>query len=113
MTQDTAGKFGKNSRYAHTAVASRTGPDGVEQRYLRRRFLPEPRALPLGYHSVAQGDRIDLIAAATLGDPGLWWRIADTYLVIDPDALTATIGRNLRIAIEEDVPQPGAEEDEA
>ena len=113
MTQEIAGKFGKNSRYAQSSVARRTGPDGVEQRYLCRRFLPEPKAQPLGFHSVTEGDRADLIAASTLGNPGLWWRIADTNLVIDPNELTATIGRVLRIAIEEDVPQDRGEDGEA
>lgn len=104
------GKFGPQSRYAQTPVASRTGADGQETRYLRRRFLPHPKALPLGQHTVAQDDRLDAIAAATLGDAQLWWRIADSHLTIDPSELTATLGRTLKIAIEEDVPVP--EEDE-
>lgn len=107
------GKFGSSSRYANTSVTSRTGPDGVEIRYLKRRFLPEPKALPLAYHTVVEDDRLDRIAAATLGDPHLWWRIADSHLTIDPNALTATLGRSLRIAIEDDVPQPDDDEDSA
>jgi len=98
----TFGKFGQNSRYATTPVAVRTGPDGVAQRYLRRRFLPEPVAQPVGTYVTSQGDRIDRIASATLGDPLLWWRLADTNLAFDPAALTATLNRRLRIAIEAD-----------
>ena len=104
------GKFGQNSRYATTPVASRTGPDGVQQRYLRRRFLPEPAAQPVGTYVTSEGDRIDRIAAATLGDPLLWWRLADTNLAFDPADLTATINRRLRIAIEAD-PAPDAAEE--
>lgn len=106
------GKFGPNSRYANIPVATHRREDGVELRFLRRRFLPEPSALPIGHHAVTQGDRIDRIAAATLGDPLQWWRIADTNLVLDPDELTATIGRRLRIAVEDPLPLPDEEGDD-
>ncbi len=102
----TAGKFGPNSRYVNTPVATYTRPDGIELRYLRRRFPPAPLARPIGSYSVTQGDRIDRIAAATLGDPALWWRLADTNLALDPDDLTASVGRRLRIAVEEELPRP-------
>lgn len=106
----TFGKFGQNSRYVTTPIARRTGPDGVAQPYLRRRFLPEPVAQPLGSHLTAEGDRIDRIAAATLGDPLLWWRLADTNRAFDPADLTVPINRRLRIAVEAD-PPPDAPED--
>lgn len=102
------GKFGKSSRYVNTPVATREGADGVQTRYLRRRFLPQPKALPLGIHPVVQDDRLDRIAAATLGDPQLWWRVADSNLALDPADLTAELGRSLVIAIEDEVPQPDA-----
>lgn len=100
----TDGKFGKTSRYLNTPVATRESADGVQLRYLRRRFLPQPAALPLGYHTVVQGDRLDRIAAATLGEPQLWWRLADSNLALDPDELTRDLGRSLSIAIEEELP---------
>lgn len=105
----TFGKFGQNSRYATTPIARRTGPDGVAQPYLRRRFLPEPVAQPIGSFVTSEGDRIDRIAAATLGDPLLWWRLADTNRAFDPADLTATLNRRLRIAVEPD-PMPDAPE---
>ena len=91
----TFGKFGQNSRYATTPIARRTGADGVAQ--------------PIGSFVTSEGDRIDRIAAATLGDPLLWWRLADTNRAFDPADLTATLNRRLRIAVEPD-PMPDAPE---
>lgn len=107
----TLGKFDASSRYATTAIASRTGPDGVTRSYLRRRFIPEPSAPEIGGHRVSEGDRIDRIAAATLGEPALWWRIADTNRAFDPAELTAHIGRRLRIAMEPPPPTPAPEDE--
>src|SRR5262249_22419537 len=83
----TTGKFSANSRYIQTVVAVRTGPDGVPRRYLRRRFLPKPAAPALDTYQISEGDRIDRIAASTLGDAGLWWRVADANRALDPDVL--------------------------
>jgi len=95
------GKFDAASRYAGVEVATRTGADGVPRRHLRRRFIPRPTAAEIGAHEVAEGDRVDRIAAARLGDPLAWWRLADANRAVDPDELTATLGRRLRIAIED------------
>lgn len=105
----TLGKFDASSRYTVIDVASRTGTDGVTRRYLRRRFIPEPVAPEIGAHRVSEGDRIDRIAAASLGDPAFWWRIADTNRAFDPADLTATLGRRLRIATEPPAPVPAPE----
>jgi nucleoid-associated protein YgaU len=105
----TLGKFDASSRYAASQIASYTKPDGVTVRYLRRRFIAEPSAPEIGSHSVSEGDRLDRIAVVTLGDPALWWRIADTNRAFDPAALTAQIGRRLRIATDPAGPQPEPE----
>lgn len=102
----TEGKFNKASRYLNTPVATRDTGDGQPLRYLRRRFLPRPAALPLGQHVVVQDDRLDRIAAAAFGDPQLWWRLADSNLALDPGELTAELGLRLKIAIEDEVRQP-------
>lgn len=106
----TRGKFDASSRYVEIEIATRAAAGGTETRYLRRRFIPRPSAPEIGAHYVAEGDRIDRIAAVTLGDPLLWWRIADANRAADPAELTDRIGRRLKIAIEDGtLAPPGGE----
>ena len=86
-----------NSRYHGVPVV--TGEhDGRPVAYLARRFVPAPEDLrPLRDYEVKQGDRIDGIAADTLGDPQLYWRIADMNRALAPSLLAADIGRILGI----------------
>jgi nucleoid-associated protein YgaU len=80
--------FAPGSRYARLETASLTAPDGREIAYVRRRFLPRGADLPvLDRTKVEQGDRLDLIAARTLGDPEQYWRICDAADALVPDAL--------------------------
>ena len=73
--------------------------------YLGRRLLPDPTRLALlTEHSVVQGDRLDLLAARLIGDPLLWWRIADANPELDPAELVVHIGRWLRITLPDGVP---------
>ncbi len=46
-----------------------------------------------------QGDRIDTVTSAQLGDPLLYWILCDANTAMDPDALTAEPGRVLRITL--------------
>lgn len=93
------------SRYHATPVAEMTMPDGRKVAYLRRRMLPQPgRLVLLQEHTVADGERSDLIAAHYLGDSEQEWRICDANNVIHPDELTATVGRRLRITLPEGIP---------
>ena len=67
--------------------------------------MPPPERFALLYeYRVVEGDRRDLIAAAHLGDPELWWRLADANGVLDPDDLTAFVGRRLRITAPDGMP---------
>jgi hypothetical protein len=96
--------FEPRSRYSGIPVATHTitGADGQprEIRYVRRRFIPDLSQQPtMIEHRVAQGDRLDLIAARYLGDPTAFWRVADANVVLDPDELTAEAGRLIRIAL--------------
>jgi hypothetical protein len=82
-------------------VADGTGATR-EVRFLTRRFPPQPDTLAtLGEHVVVGGDRLDLIAAAGLGDPTQFWRICDANPVIHPEELTAgdRIGSTIRIPV--------------
>ena len=95
--------FEHTSRYYRVKTAEYTTPDGRIIAYKRRRFLPQGEAMPLLVEvSVAQGDRLDLIAARTLGDPQVFWRICDANNAMDPLELTAEPGRIIRVP----VPQP-------
>lgn len=90
--------FAANSRYVNTPVKTWTRPDGTEVNYLARRFVPQPESLGLlGMYTVAQGDRLDNLAARLLGDAELFWRICDGNRELRPAALTEAIGRSLRI----------------
>lgn len=91
------------SRYYGIDVATRTTSDGRSIRYLRRRLLPQGDRLPvLGEITVAEGERLDQIAARTLSDPEQYWRICDANDAMRPADLVTTVGALLRIP----VPQP-------
>jgi hypothetical protein len=94
--------FDPTSRYAPLEIAHITLPDGRPAAYVRRRFLPRGSALPLlGETPVQAEDRLDLIAARTLGDPEHWWRIADANDALRPADLLTPTGRSLRVPIPE------------
>jgi hypothetical protein len=93
--------FDAGSRYARIEVATLTA-DGRVVAYVRRRFVPRGRAHQvLAEVPVAQGDRLDLIAYRTLGDPEHFWRVCDANDALNPEDLTAEIGRLLRIPVPE------------
>jgi hypothetical protein len=98
--------FDKNSRYAdiETATLKTTDVDGGERevRYVRRRFLPEAgRLTTIVEHMVTEGDRLDNVSANYLGDPLLFWRVADANNVMRPEELTEEVGRTVKIALPE------------
>lgn len=103
-----ATSYPPTSRYAGVPVLRLDRGDGEPPvAYLARRLLPDPaRLATLSEHSVVQGDRLDLLAARYLGDPQLWWRIADANPAsdLDPDELIVHIGRWLRITLPAGVP---------
>jgi hypothetical protein len=100
--------FPPTSRYARTPVEAWDPGDGTPGvPYLARRFCPRPERFALLQElRVAEGDRRDLLAARHLGDPELWWQLADANGVLDPRELTEPVGRSLRLTLPEDVPGP-------
>lgn len=97
--------FPPTSRYYAIATKALERPDGETVTYLARRFLPLSSTFALlHYHTVLAGERLDVIAAAELGDPEAFWRIADANDAMRPDALTERIGRRLRITLPEGIP---------
>lgn len=74
-------------------------PDGRKMTYKRRRFLPHGENMPLlAEITPIQGDRLDLIAFRTLGDPELFWRICDANNAMNPEDLIEP-GRIIRVAV--------------
>jgi hypothetical protein len=95
--------FDFTSRYYAIETAVHIAPDGREIAYKRRRILPQGENMPLlAEVVVAQGDRLDLITARTLGVPEAFWRVADANNAMNPFDLTEEPGRRLRIPL----PQP-------
>ena len=91
--------FEATSRYYSLETVTLTADDCVIA-YKRRRFLPRGDALPILVELVvAEGDRLDVIAARTLGDPEHYWRICDASNAMNPADLTAEPGRTLRVPI--------------
>lgn len=91
--------FEHTSRYYALEDASHTTTDDRIITYKRRRFLPDGQNMPLLVEvTVTQGDRLDLITARTLGDPGQFWRICDANNTINPSDLIEP-GRILRVPI--------------
>jgi nucleoid-associated protein YgaU len=92
--------FTATSRYFGIDTETMITADGRTLIYLRRRFLPSPASFQLlQEHTVTQGERLDNIAAKFLGDPELFWRIADANNAMRPEELVETIGRRIRITL--------------
>ena len=91
-------RFAANCRYRDCEVLTTVLADGREVRHLARRLLPDPAAFTIiKRRAVAEGDRLDAIAATEIGDPELWWRIADANRAMNPPELLQPTGRTLAI----------------
>ena len=91
--------FEPGSRYFALEEATFTFADGRTVAYKRRRFLPQGRTLPrLAVVTVEAGDRLDLIAARTLGDPEQFWRICDVSAELRPGDLEQP-GRRITVPL--------------
>jgi hypothetical protein len=89
--------FDFTSRYYNLEQTSLTTIDRRQLVYVRRRFIPQDNGLLPGSVIVTEGDRLDLIAARTLGNSELFWRVCDANRALNPFDLTADIGRRLQI----------------
>jgi hypothetical protein len=95
--------FDHTSRYFQIETATYTVLGDRQISYKRRRFLPQGETLPLLVElRTGRGDRLDLLAAKTIGDPLQYWRLADANNAMHPDDLTAEPDTSLRVP----VPQP-------
>ena len=93
--------FVVQSRYNGVALGllqRRAGDPGVV--YVRRRFIPALNTMTIAArHVVGPLDRPDTLGAVELGDPLLYWRIADANAVVDPNELTDTLGARVAIPL--------------
>jgi hypothetical protein len=101
----TGGPTNPDSRYYGFAVEYFTRLDGVQVAYLQRRIVPQPDIYTsLQNYVVVDGDRLDNLASKYLGDPLLFWMIADANAATDPEDLTAQIGRTIQIPLASGIP---------
>ncbi len=97
--------FPPNSRYHGVSVTTLEAPHREPVAYLQRRLVPPPdRFSMVQEHTVAQGDRLDNLAARYLGDAELYWRLCDANGALRPDELVETVGRRLAITLTEGLP---------
>lgn len=109
IAAQSAPDFPANSRYSATDKTTLEGDDGRQIAYLRRRFVPAPERFDiLKEQTVVDGDRLDNLAAKYIGDPELFWQIADANEATAPEELTDSIGRRLRITLPEGIPGQAA-----
>ncbi len=92
--------FVPQSRYSGVRLALLQLRSGESVVYVRRRFIPAPNTCVIAARHVAAAmDRPDSLAAKYLGDPLLYWCIADANAVVDPNELTDTLGRRVVIPL--------------
>jgi hypothetical protein len=92
--------FPAGSRYRGLPILITHDARGQEIVYVGRRWIPQPASFAdVGRYQVRDGDRIDNIAADLMGDPSIYWRIADANAAIAPGELTVRLGRWLRITM--------------
>jgi hypothetical protein len=89
--------FTTRSRYASVADTTYHAPDGRAVKYKTLRVTPGTKSIQ--NHTVAQGDRLDLVAFQHYGDAEQFWRICDGNDALRPDDLTQQNGARIRIPI--------------
>jgi hypothetical protein len=90
--------FAPTSRYAQVPTAVYVDRDGRARPYVRPRPIPSPPAPARQRHEMADGERLDHVAARTFGDPEQWWRLCDVNGELRPDALEVP-GRRIAIPL--------------
>ncbi len=80
--------FDYTSRYYSLPVETMTTADGQTIAYASRRFLPQTQnQTAVAQVTVADGDRLDLIAYRVLGDPLRFWQVCDSNNAMNPFTL--------------------------
>lgn len=89
--------FDQTSRYNDCDNVVFSDNSGRTINYKKRRFVPIIKNMTvLQTYLVTSSDRLDLIAAKTLGDPEQFWKICDLNNIMYPPELE-TVGKMLSI----------------
>ena len=92
--------FEQKSRYYGLENKVHVDEEGNEIIYKERRFVPDSSSLSSRINvKVKKGQRLDQISASTLGDPELYWKIADANTAMSLTDLEKT-GAELRIPLD-------------
>ena len=93
--------FDPRSRYRDTENAEHVTETGQVIVYRRRRILPRVEDMQMrGAVSVIPNERVDHLAARTLGDPLQYWQLCDANPVMNPSELLEQPSSSVK------VPQP-------
>jgi hypothetical protein len=87
--------FAKSSRYYKLPDRVVADEDGREILYRAVRLLPRPARATQTATKVGQHERLDLVAARTLGRPEIFWKLCDENRALDPFELIETARRLL------------------
>jgi len=102
----TTGSLPSTSRYYRIGTNTYIVPGHEPIIYFRRRILPDPADFALlQRYTVVQGDRLDNLAASSLGDPTQFWRLCDANRVTVPEELEV-VGRTIDITLPQGIPGP-------
>ena len=94
--------FEHTSRYYDQKKLQYRRPDGRVISYVARRIVPSrDNVATLAEVQLTEGQRLDTIAATTLGAPELFWQICDANDALNPFDLMSGVGRVIKI------PMPG------
>jgi hypothetical protein len=94
-----------SSRYYGNGVEQLTLANGTIVSYLSRRIIPQMSIYTQTQnYSVVLGDRLDNLAARFLGDPILFWMLADANGAEDANDLTSEPGRVILIPLVSGIP---------
>ena len=94
-----------SSRYYGDGVEQITLSNGLVIAYLSRRIIPQMSIYAQTQnYSVTASDRLDNLAARYLGDPILFWMIAEANGVLDASQLAAVPGRSILIPLVSGIP---------
>jgi hypothetical protein len=99
--------FGAESRYYGLPLLALATPAGGNISYVSRRFIAPPQSYALlRRYQVQQGDRVDVVAGAILGNPLSYWQICDANLALEPSDVTAVPGAYIVITLPAGIPGP-------